>query len=337
MGSREISAISSHLFLFVRVGYQSRHKLFKYLARFGSEFFLRGVSEMVYRGVTVAEVAHRLGVAPATLRTWDRRYGLGPSTHTAGEHRRYSEEDLARLAVMRRLVVSGVPAQHAATVAKSSPVLPDEPLPLPEFHNREDVVAAIVRALDGIDSGFVEALIRREILSQGIVTTWNEILVPALVVIGKRWEESGSGIEIEHLFSEIVKRIMRDCANEIDSPRNAKPVLLASIGDEHHCLAIHALAAALADENIATHFLGARTPVEALAEMVRKTNPPVVFLWAQLRKNADYSAMTALPSLRPAPRVLLGGPGWQSDRVTGATVVTNLHEACELVGSSIGY
>lgn len=291
---------------------------------------------MTQRGVTVAEVAHRLGVAPATLRTWDRRYGLGPSSHEAGEHRRYTDEDLARLAVMRRLVVSGVPAQQAAQLAKSSQVAIDEPLPLPKFQDREDVVTAIVRALDGIDSGFVEALIRREILASGIIKTWNEILVPALVLIGKRWEETGSGIEIEHLFSEIVKRVMRDCANEIETPRNPKPVLLASIGEEHHCLAIHALAAALAEENIATHFLGARTPVAAISEMVRKTHPPVVFLWAQLSKNADYSAMTALPPLRPAPRLILGGPGWQADRVSGATVVDNLFEACELVGSTIG-
>lgn len=291
---------------------------------------------MTQRGVTVAEVAHRLGVAPATLRTWDRRYGLGPSSHEAGEHRRYTDEDLARLAVMRRLVVSGVPAQQAAQLAKSSQVAIDEPLPLPKFQDREDVVTAIVRALDGIDSGFVEALIRREILACGIIKTWNEILVPALVLIGKRWEETGSGIEIEHLFSEIVKRVMRDCANEIETPRNPKPVLLASIGEEHHCLAIHALAAALAEENIATHFLGARTPVAAISEMVRKTHPPVVFLWAQLSKNADYSALTALPPLRPAPRLILGGPGWQADRVSGATVVDNLFEACELVGSTIG-
>jgi methanogenic corrinoid protein MtbC1 len=237
---------------------------------------------------------------------------------------------------MRRLVVSGVPAQQAAIVAKAAPISLDEPLPLPKFHDREDVVAAIVRALDAIDSGFVEALIRREILASGIIKTWNEILVPALVLVGKRWAETGSGIEVEHLFSEIVKRIMRDCTNEIESPRNSKPVLLASIGDEHHCLAIHALAAALAEENIATHFLGARTPVEALADMVRKTHPPVVFLWAQLAKNADYSAMSALPSLRPAPRLILGGPGWQAERVVGASLVDNLHEACELVGSTLG-
>ncbi|MGI9196332.1 MAG: MerR family transcriptional regulator, partial [Candidatus Nanopelagicales bacterium] len=39
-------------------------------------------------GLTVAAVARRLGVAPATLRTWDRRYGVGPTEHAAGSHRR---------------------------------------------------------------------------------------------------------------------------------------------------------------------------------------------------------------------------------------------------------
>ena len=56
-------------------------------------------------GSTVAAVARRLGIAPATLRTWDRRYGLGPTEHNAGSHRRYSPQDVIRLTLMRRLVV----------------------------------------------------------------------------------------------------------------------------------------------------------------------------------------------------------------------------------------
>src|SRR3954451_20486310 len=67
--------------------------------------------------LTVAAVARRLGVAPSTLRTWDRRYDLGPSAHTAGSHRRYSPEDLARLVVMRRLTLEGVPPADAARIA----------------------------------------------------------------------------------------------------------------------------------------------------------------------------------------------------------------------------
>jgi DNA-binding transcriptional MerR regulator len=72
--------------------------------------------------LTVAAVARRLGVAPATLRTWDRRYGLGPSEHTAGAHRRYSSADLARLVVMRRLTLEGVAPAEAAQLAATTAV-----------------------------------------------------------------------------------------------------------------------------------------------------------------------------------------------------------------------
>lgn len=69
--------------------------------------------------LTVAAVARRLGVAPATLRTWDRRYGLGPTGHVSGRHRRYGPDDLVRLDLMRRLTQAGVTSAEAARVARS--------------------------------------------------------------------------------------------------------------------------------------------------------------------------------------------------------------------------
>ena len=83
--------------------------------------------------LTVAAVARRLGVAPATLRTWDRRYGLGPSKHTAGAHRRYAPEDVARLGVMRGLTSQGVTPAEAARVALASDV------PVPSLALASDV------------------------------------------------------------------------------------------------------------------------------------------------------------------------------------------------------
>lgn len=87
------------------------------------------MSEQPEAALTVAAVARRLGVAPATLRTWDRRYGLGPSEHSAGSHRRYSPEDLSRLLTMRRLTLDGVApseAAHAALNAARASSAPSE-------------------------------------------------------------------------------------------------------------------------------------------------------------------------------------------------------------------
>ena len=68
--------------------------------------------------LTVAAVARRLGVAPATLRTWDRRYGIGPSEHDSGQNRLYTLTDVARLDYMRNLVVQGLSPNKAAQIAK---------------------------------------------------------------------------------------------------------------------------------------------------------------------------------------------------------------------------
>ncbi|OZM75280.1 MerR family transcriptional regulator [Amycolatopsis antarctica] len=86
----------------------------------------------------VASVARRLGVAPSTLRTWDRRYGLGPSGHTDGRHRRYGPADIARLELMQRALLRGASTAEAARYAldqvpRSADAPPDEPIePPPE-------------------------------------------------------------------------------------------------------------------------------------------------------------------------------------------------------------
>ncbi len=65
-------------------------------------------------GWPVGVVAERLGIAAPTLRSWDRRHGIGPSLRTSGNHRRYTELDIRRVELMSRLTAQGVPAQSAA-------------------------------------------------------------------------------------------------------------------------------------------------------------------------------------------------------------------------------
>ncbi|MEW2808068.1 MerR family transcriptional regulator [Streptomyces massasporeus] len=65
-------------------------------------------------GLTTGGVARRLGVAPTTVRTWDRRYGLGPDAHTGGRHRRWTPTDVARLERMCALTATGIPPAEAA-------------------------------------------------------------------------------------------------------------------------------------------------------------------------------------------------------------------------------
>jgi len=287
--------------------------------------------------LTVAAVARRIGVAPATLRTWDRRYGLGPSSHEAGEHRRYSRGDLAKLTFMRRLITTGLSPCDAADRAKQYTGIAESEKILANFEVREEIVNSLNRAAKILDRSFVDQVLRKDLSQHGVIATWSDVIVPLLVLVGRTWETTGTGIEVEHMLSEIIIRLLRESAADIENPVNAQPVLLASVGEEQHSLALHALAAALAEKNIETFFLGARTPFAAISEVVRKSVPPAVFLWAQLSENGDAKFFQELPAVRPAPRIILGGSGWDLQQCDGVVIAQDLAHACAEIERAVGY
>jgi DNA-binding transcriptional MerR regulator len=286
--------------------------------------------------LTVAAVARRIGVAPATLRTWDRRYGLGPSAHESGEHRRYCPADLARLTLMRRLITSGVSPCDAAAQAKSHKGSINLETIVTDYVVREELVVALHKAAKGLDKKFIEAALRKDLAQYGVERSWSEVIVPLLLIVGNEWEASGDGIEVEHLLTEVLKGILREHVEDIRKPVNAHPVLLASVGEELHSLALHALAAALAERKIETYFLGARTPLEALSAMITRSAPPAVFLWAQLSKNADPKFFNDIPAIRPMPRMVLGGPGWSHVDCKDVSVVHDISDAVAEIERAVG-
>ena len=286
--------------------------------------------------LTVAAVARRIGVAPATLRTWDRRYGLGTSAHESGEHRRYCPADLARLTLMRRLITSGVSPCDAAAQAKSHKGSINLETIVTDYVVREELVTALHKAAKGLDKKFIEAALRKDLAQYGVEQSWSEVIVPLLLIVGNEWEASGDGIEVEHLLTEVLKGILREHVEDIRKPVNAHPVLLASVGEELHSLALHALAAALAERKIETYFLGARTPLEALSAMITRSAPPAVFLWAQLSKNADPKFFNDIPAIRPMPRMVLGGPGWSHVDCKDVSVVHDISDAVAEIERAVG-
>lgn len=308
--------------------------------------------------LSVAAVARRLGLAPATLRTWDRRYGLGPTEHVAGAHRRYTAADLERLTAMRRLTLEGVPPAEAARVVREghgsrvpqTAPLPDREgglavpsrragpggrvLPLPGV---DPVVRGLGRAAMALDTRAVTSTVREQVEQHGVLRTWDVVLRPLLVAVGARWAATGEGVEVEHLLSECAAAVLREVAGRSDEPPGRRPVLLTCAPDEQHALPLHALAAALAEQGLATRTLGAALPAEALLAAVRRTGPAVVFVWSQLSATADPAVLAGLPVTRPATSVLVGGPGWQrAELPRRATLAHDLPEAVAVVEQVLG-
>lgn len=287
----------------------------------------------------VAAVAQRLGVAPSTLRTWDRRYGLGPSQHSAGSHRRYGERDLERLRVMQRLVREGVTPAEAARHALGTDVPAAQPLRrhggrVLSLPGAEELVRGLGRAAMALDADHLTAALTSHLRDHGVEATWNAVVAPLLVSVGRRWELTGQGVEVEHLVSDCVEAALRRLHPE--PPSSPRAVLLACAPNDLHTLPLHAVAAGLAERGVASRLLGASVPGEALAAAVQRLRPPAVLLWSQTRATGSLAAVTDLPSTRPAALVVLGGPGWPSALPPGVRYAESLGAALDLLDLDVG-
>ncbi|MGY0003434.1 MerR family transcriptional regulator [Micromonospora sp. I033] len=301
---------------------------------------------MADEALSAGAVARRLGVAVTTLRTWHHRYGLGPSEHVPGHHRRYTPADLARLEIMRRLTAEGLTPAEAARWARQAPaVLPPEQLaPRARATAVRDgggttipvgragpVARGVARAAMRLDSAAIGETIAHSLATDGVVPTWDGLLRPVLAGIGDRHAATGGLIEVEHLMSRCVSEAFATVARTHAAAGPAR-ILLSCADEEQHTLPLEALGAALAEAGVGHRMLGARVPVAALVEAVNRTGPAAVVLWSHTRVTADPDQLTAVLAAPRRPLlVLAAGPGWRADTLPAGVVrPVNLTEALSL-------
>jgi DNA-binding transcriptional MerR regulator len=295
-------------------------------------------------GWSVAAAADRVGVSASTLRSWERRYGLGPQGRTAGGHRRYTSADVAVLQQVRRLVETGMPAGAAAAAVRGHPATTVRPTPC-----RTDVFAPDTAAQRFLDAAYrlnaraAERLARQLLIQRGTVAAWNDVFAPLLQDIGRNWEHTGGGVECEHLIAGVLQTALDRHAAQHRTTRHRRTrtgtapdlhagVLLAAAPEEAHTLPLYASAAALAEDGIGSWVFGTLPP-DALHAAIDQLAPTAVLLWARSRNTANTRLLRQLR--RAAPVVCAAGIGWPA-RVAAPIVGTrDLQSTVDLLRMSV--
>jgi DNA-binding transcriptional MerR regulator len=258
-----------------------------------------------YRIQTVAEMT---GVPAATLRAWERRYGIPTPERTSSSYRLFSDHDVAAIRKLKELCDEGMsPAEAARQVvrveeASNTPVESD-----PYVRAGE----AILSAIEAFDPQGVERTIRGAMFLGSASTVYQRVIGPTMRTVGERWHAGSFSVAQEHMASEALGSAARDMLRLLDPASSAPEAIVACFADEDHALPLYGVAFAVVQWGYRPVVLGAKTPPAAIRHAVESIQPALVALSVSITPPA-YRARELVDGYAEAVGAVpwvVGGPG----------------------------
>lgn len=290
------------------------------------------------QGVPIASVEQATGIARATLRIWERRYGFPrPGRDHRGE-RSYPEDQVQKLRLIGQLMLRGqrpgrlvqLNANQLAALAGPAGTRPEGALARLAGAPVEDPVLEPLRRHD------TEALAR--LLDEG-VRRWGlagfieQRIAEMNVNVGLAWARGELEVYEEHLYAEAVQDLLRARIAQIEPPApGAGPrVLLATFPEESHGIGLLMAQALLALDGCPCTSLGTRVPVPQLVTAARVFHADVVGLSFTGSMNPTH-VLRGLEQLRsglgPEVAVWAGGqaPVLARQRIPGVRTLPHVRD-----------
>lgn len=261
---------------------------------------------MSYR---IKRVAHLTGINPATLRAWERRYGLVAPDRTHSGYRLYTDEDVAMLSRLKALVDDGLTIGEAiGRVRRGAEPLPADRGGPSVREARFRMLEALVsfdrrRALDAYE----------EVLSLPPDRRVEEVLLPVLREVDELWQAGEVGVGEEHYASAFVREKLAGIVADLDTGAGRGPeAVCAGIPGEMHEAELMAAAIHLATRGWRVVYLGIGIPVDELRRILHQRRP-ALFCTSVVNSMSVVDFRRLSRDLRDAApadtEVVIGGPG----------------------------
>jgi DNA-binding transcriptional MerR regulator len=227
---------------------------------------------MSYRIQRVSQIT---GIAPATLRAWERRYRLVDPERTAKGYRLYTEDDVARLRRVKDLMDGGLKIGEAVElVRRTAPAL------LPPHADAEG-------PLEELRTGLRGALLAMD--RAGALRVWerlahvspvrrvDEVLLPLMAQLGDLWAERHASVAQEHFASAFVRERLVLMREEMEEAGAAGPLAVCAgpPGDLHE-FGLMATALHLLARGWRIVYLGLDVPLDDLRAVLQEQRPALL-------------------------------------------------------------
>lgn len=236
----------------------------------------------------IGTVSKRSGVKSDLVRAWERRYQAVTPTRTAGGHRVYTDQDIARLKLLNQATGHGhsisqiaqfsldelkklLQQEDAYSNISHTALITGDKTFLTEDYIEKCYVTVLAFDAKGLESHFENAIV--ELGTEAFI---ENLLTPLLTRIGERWKTGELRPIHEHMTSSVIRSLTYILRNNNPCPDNAPRMIVSTpIGQLHELGAL--LAAIMAELNgWQVTYLGANLPAEEIAAAVKYTHAKAV-------------------------------------------------------------
>lgn len=270
--------------------------------------------------------AQRTGLSPHLIRIWEKRYATIRPERSGGNQRLYSDEDIERLALLRRAVDAGHSIRTVAALdtaelrtlvdSVSRPALifsagagADRMVNSPAKDSAafiEDAFAAVSE----LDSAKLERALEEASVALGQVALLNRVIAPLVHRIGEAWRAGELKVAHEHLATAVIRTFLGHTSRPMAVHPAAPTLLVTTPAGQLHELGAVLAAACASAHGWRVIYLGPSLPAEEIAGAARQGMVRAVAL-SVVHPEDDPSLAGEVARLRrllpPEVAVLVGG------------------------------
>ena len=256
-------------------------------------------------------VIKEVGLSPATLRAWERRYGLVKPQRSPGGHRLYSRQDIEVLKWLVQRQNEGLSISSAVEMWKTriegdQTITPQIQAPA-QFSSMGEAMIDELRdqwivACLAFDDHGANLALEQAFAIAAPETVCMDVLQRGMAQIGEGWYDGSVSVQQEHFTSAIAIRRLNTLLAATTAPTRPGCILAACPPGEEHDFILLMIAYLLRRNGWNVLYLGANVPLLNLDVMLQSTKPSLLLSAAQtlnsaaaLREMSEYLVTQHVP------------------------------------------
>ncbi|MCB1163328.1 MAG: MerR family transcriptional regulator [Candidatus Krumholzibacteriia bacterium] len=245
-------------------------------------------------------VTSRTRLTPELLRAWERRYRAVSPWRSESGRRLYSDADIEKLQLLKRLVDAGRRISDVAAfdldrlrdldqqdrTARLEDTQRRSPSPAPVDADARDLLARALGAVEALDRRALEGVLGEGTVALSPVRLREALVLPLMKHIGDAWHTGGLRIVHEHMASSVIHAFLYAMQQKRPGSAQAPRLLAATLPGSRHELGALLAASVAAERGWDVTYLGPDLPAAEIAAAVHARQARAVAISAVFADDA---------------------------------------------------